>query len=86
LVVDKAIKEVASGMNDKRKKLIEMLDARPTHSIIENKDRLTRFGFNYLEILIKQNVCELIVLNKSDSDEGYDLRCDIVLLSSIWSA
>jgi putative resolvase len=77
LVVDKVIKEVASGMNDKRKKLIEMLEARPTHIIIENKDRLTRFGFNYLEILLKQNGCEIVVINRSDSDE-VDLMKDMI--------
>lgn len=31
--------------------------------IVEHKDRLTRFGFNYLEILTKKQGFEIIVVN-----------------------
>jgi len=77
LSVDKVVKEVASGMNDKRKKLMEMLDDSPTHIIIENKDRLTRFGFNYIERLLEKQGCKILVLNKDDNDE-HDLLRDFV--------
>ncbi len=77
LAVDKTIKEIASGMNDKRKKLMKMLADKPTHIIIEHKDRLTRFGFNYIEQLLSQQGCEIIVLNKDENDE-VDLMKDLV--------
>lgn len=77
LSVDKIHKEVASGMNDKRSKLMSMLDAKPTHIIIENKDRMTRFGFNYIEQLLEQQGCEIIVLNKDTEDET-DIKTDLV--------
>ncbi len=77
LSVDKIVKEIASGMNDKRPKLISMLDASPTHIIIEHKDRLTRFGFNYIESLLSKLGCQILVLNKDDNDET-DLMKDLI--------
>jgi len=75
--IDKIYKEIASGMNDNRKQLWKMLDSNPTTIIIENKDRLTRFGFNYLEKLLKRQGCNLIVINKDSEDES-DLLKDFV--------
>ena len=75
--IDKVYKEVASGMNDKRKILWSMLDSNPTLIIIENKARLTRFGFEYLEkLLLKQN-CKIEVIHKDSTDEA-DLIKDLV--------
>jgi predicted site-specific integrase-resolvase len=75
--VFKIIKEVASGMNDNRKKLISMLDENPTKIIIEHKDRLTRFGFNSLEKLLSKLNCEIIVINR-DAENETDLLKDLV--------
>jgi putative resolvase len=77
LSVSHVVKEIASGMNDKRKKLMKMLGDSPTHIVVENKDRLTRFGFNYIEQLLSQQGCEVIVLNKDENDE-VDLMKDLV--------
>jgi len=75
--IDKIYKEVASGMNDKRRELMRMLESNPTTIIVENKDRLTRFGFNYLEYLLKKQGCEIIVMNK-DLENETDLMKDLV--------
>ena len=40
-----------------------------THFVIEHKDRLTRFGFNYIEECCKKFGCKIIVLNPSDNQE-----------------
>lgn len=70
-VVDKVIKEVGSGLNDERKKLTELLlsDEPIARIIVEHKDRLTRFGFNYLEILAKKQGFEIIVVNPTITDQ-----------------
>lgn len=75
--VKKTYKEVASGMNDKRKELTKMLDSVPTIIVIEHKDRLTRFGFNYLENLLNKLGCKIIVVNQDYKDEN-DLIKDMV--------
>ena len=76
-VITKTYHEVASGMNDARKQFWKMLDSNPTKIVIENKDRLTRFGFNYLEQLLKKQNCEIVVINTSTTDEQ-DLIKDLV--------
>jgi predicted site-specific integrase-resolvase len=76
-IIKKIIKEIASGMNDKRSKLIKMLEAEPHYIIVENKDRLTRFGFNYLELLLNKLNSKIIVINESTEDKE-DLMKDFV--------
>lgn len=42
-------KEVASGVNDSRPKLLSLLkDTSITRIVVEHQDRLTRFGANYI--------------------------------------
>jgi predicted site-specific integrase-resolvase len=70
--------EVGSGLNDNRNKLIRVLDeGRATKIVIEHKDRLTRFGFNYIKLLCKHIGCELVVVNNVKDDKE-DLIQDFV--------
>jgi len=75
--VDKVYKEVASGMNDNRSQFWKMMDSNPSTIIIENKDRLTRFGFNYIERLSNKLGIMIIIVNKDHEDEK-DLIKDLV--------
>lgn len=77
IVVHKVYKEIASGMNDNRRELWKLLDKNPTTIIVEHKDRLTRFGFNYLEKLLKKLNCEIIVIHRDKEDES-DLIKDLI--------
>jgi predicted site-specific integrase-resolvase len=54
--VSQVVKEIASGVNDSRPKLLSLLkDTSITCIVVEHKDRLTRFGFHYLETLLRQS-------------------------------
>jgi predicted site-specific integrase-resolvase len=77
IAVEKVYKEVASGMNDRRRELIRMLDSKPSIILVENKDRLTRFGFNYLENLLSKLGCKIVVIHETNEDEQ-DLMKDLV--------
>ena len=66
--VAKIHKEIASGMNDNRPELWKAIDGKPSRILVENKDRLTRFGFNYLKRLLKNQGTELIVINEAEED------------------
>lgn len=61
------ISDVASGLNDNRRglnKLIDMvLDGKIDRIFVLYKDRLTRFGFNYLERICKKMGSKIIVLS-----------------------
>jgi len=75
--IKKTVKEIASGMNDKRPKLLKLLTSKPTRIVVEYKDRLTRFGFAYFEIMLPMIGCKLIVINR-DSEDNQDLMKDLV--------
>ena len=75
--VNKVYREIASGMNDKRKELNKILADNTTIVVVENKDRLTRFGFNYLEILLAKTGSKIDVINR-DSENETDLIKDMV--------
>lgn len=76
-VIDIAVKEIASGMNDNRPKLKKLFDKKPTRLVVEYKDRLTRFGFNYFEYLLPKLGCELIVINR-DHEQKDDMTKDLI--------
>ena len=72
--VHKVVKEVGSGINDGRKKLFAILGG-PTVKIIvvEHKDRLTRFGFKYIETLLAMQGRRIEVVNITDGPfKGFD--------------
>nr|DAR81444.1 MAG TPA: hypothetical protein [Caudoviricetes sp.] len=74
----KSIKEVGSSLDDNRTKLVKLL-ADPTEYdilLVEHKDRLTRFGFNYIDTLLKSMNKSVEVANASD--ENSDLVEDMI--------
>jgi predicted site-specific integrase-resolvase len=78
-LVRKVVREIASGMNDARPKLLKLLSAKPGRIVVEHKDRLTRFGFGYFETLLPMLGCELVVINR-DREERDDLMKDLVAI------
>lgn len=72
------IKEIGSGLNDKRPKLIKIFqEAKATKLVVEHNDRLTRFGMEYLKLLCEKINCELVVLNPPQNEQE-DLMSDFV--------
>lgn len=76
-IIKNIYKEIASGMNDDRKIFWKMLDNQPKYILVENKDRLTRFGFNYLKVLFNRLGTDIIVINNTDDDKQ-DLMKDLI--------
>lgn len=76
-VVDEVVKEVGSGLNDNRKKLMAVLEDKELRRIVvEHRDRLTRFGFNYIEIMGRVLGFEVVVANKTLDNDKNDLMAD----------
>ncbi|MEA1869002.1 MAG: IS607 family transposase [Euryarchaeota archaeon] len=85
-IINENIKEIGSGVNDKRKKLQRLLNnEKTTKIVVEHKDRLTRFGFNYLETLLSRTGCKIVVINTSDDDKE-DLMQDLVSIITSFTA
>lgn len=84
--VQAVYEECASGLNDNRPKLTSLLSKEQnTRLVVEHKDRLTRFGFNYLKMLAKLRNIEIVVINCSETDQQ-DLVQDFVSLVTSFSA
>ena len=85
-IVHKEYREIASGLNDKRPYLLRIIERdQPTRLVVEHKDRLTRFGFNYLKVLFDKMNCEIIIINQSDIVET-DLMTDFISIITSMTA
>ncbi len=80
-------KEIGSGLNDNRKQLLKIIDMvlmdKVNRIFINYKDRLTRFGFNYIETICKFHNTEIIIVSnevvaKSLEEELVEDLCSII--------
>lgn len=75
--VAKEVSEIASGLNDQRPKLSKLLQDQSIGTIvIEHRDRLTRFGYHYIEQLLATQERHLEVIFPGDTAD--DLVDDFV--------
>jgi predicted site-specific integrase-resolvase len=76
----KVVKEVGSGINDARPKLLALLEEQSIGLIVvEHKDRLTRFGFRYLDTLLTAQGRAIEVVNQAESGTE-DLVVDLTTM------
>lgn len=69
-VVEGVVKEIGSGLNDNRPKLEKiLLDDSITKIVVEHKDRLARFGLNYIEKLLSLNGRSIEYINNSKKED-----------------
>ena len=72
------LKEVGSGLNDKRKKLMELINLVCNDQVrniyVTYKDRLTRFGFNYLEEMFKNHDVQIVVVKDKKEEKDNPKR------------
>jgi putative resolvase len=80
--IENTYKEIASGMNDNRPKLNKLLSMKDLRVVCLHKDRLTRFGFNYIKRCIESNGGELVVINANKTDEEDLLKDFIAIITS----
>jgi len=80
------VKEIGSGVNDTRPKLLKLLtDPSVGVIVVEHKDRLTRFGYNYLEQLLKMQDRRIEVINLAENGKE-DLIQDFVSIVTSFCA
>jgi predicted site-specific integrase-resolvase len=78
--VSQIVKEVGSGVNDSRPKLLKLLsDSQVGVIVVEHKDRLTRSGFRYIETLLALNGRRIEVVNLAENGRG-DLWSDLTAI------
>jgi len=84
--VSKVISEIGSGVNDERPKLIKLLKENDyTKIVVEHKDRLTRFDFNYFVTFMGVLHKEIEVVNNVKSGEEDLVQDFISIITSFCS-
>ena len=83
------ISDIGSGINYKRKGLLELLD-RITKNEVEKvvvlyKDRLSRFGFELIEYVASLYECEIEVIDNTQKTEQEELVEDLVQIITVFS-
>lgn len=88
LRVTKNISECASGLNEKRPKLWKLLkDDSWDILVVEHKDRLTRFGFSFIEGMLQEQGREVLVVNEAgEKDKEKELVEDLVSIITSFTA
>ena len=85
------LSEVGSGLNDKRKKLDQLLDMvfkkEVDRIFVTHRDRLTRFGFHYLEKVCSYHNVKIIVVKDANKEESVqeELTEDMIALATFFS-
>lgn len=84
--ISKVITEIGSGLNDKRPKLEKvLLDKSIDIIIVEHKDRLARFGVNYIEGLLSLDNRKIEYINPTENERD-DLMEDFVSIITSFTA
>lgn len=82
--VEHVIKDIGSGLNDKRAGFVKLCDLviekKINKVVIENKDRLTRFQFNLIEKFFNCYGIEIELSNKKELTEDEELVNDLMML------
>lgn len=85
-IISKNYEEIASGLNDSRRILDKILEIEePIRLVVEHKDRLTRFGFNYIKRFIESKGGEIILINEVDNHENEILEDFVSIITSFCS-
>ena len=80
------VKEIGSGLNEDRPKLFKLLNDKDIDIIlVEHKDRLTRFGFKYIEQSMLMQGRKIEVINNVEDDKE-DLIQDFVSIITSFCA
>lgn len=79
------ITEVGSGMNDQRPKLLKLLNNDNwSILIVEHEDRLTRFGYTFMEELLARTGQKIEIINTAEDKD--DLIQDFISIITSFSA
>lgn len=84
--VEKVVTEIGSGLNDQRPKLEKLLmDKTIDIIIVEHKDRLARFGINYIEKLLSLDDRKIEIINPQTNEKDDLMQDFISIITSFYA-
>ena len=89
IIVDEVITDIASALNDNRKKwneLIELAQQKElSQIIISHKDRFVRFGYDWFEAFLKKCGVGIVVVNNEKLSPQEELVQDLISIIHVFS-
>lgn len=89
ITVHERIREVGGGMNLHRPKFLTLMDriedGQIGHLVVAHKDRLARFGFDYLNHVAERNGCRITVANAEALSPQQELVEDLLAIVRTFS-
>ncbi len=86
----KVLTDLGSGLNFKRKTFVKLMDqvgrGEIKKIVIGHKDRLCRFGFDFVEWYCNQNKCQIEVLDNSKLSPHQELMADFMAIMHCFSS
>jgi putative resolvase len=83
-IVDEIYQDIASGMNDNRTNfnilINNILENKISNVFISTKDRLSRFGFDYLKNIFNKFNCNIIILDNTENKSYENELTDDLLM------
>lgn len=90
IAVNEWIEEIGGGMNFKRKKLLELIERTERfeikHLLVAHKDRLVRFGFEFIEYFCARHGCKLTVANQEQFSPQQEMVEDLMTIVHCFSS
>lgn len=87
--VEHIIKDMGSGINDKRKGFVKLcklvVEKKINKVVIEHKDRLTRFQYNLIEFFFNSYGVDIELTDKKEYAEQEELVNDMMMLIASFS-
>lgn len=89
MIIGKYFSDIGSGLNYKREnflKMIELVMERKVDKIfVTYKDRVVRFGFDFVEWLCQRFGTEIVVLNDKNTSPENELVNDLISIIHVFS-
>jgi putative resolvase len=86
----KCIADIGSGLNFKRKNFLQLMSQVANHGVkkivVAHKDRLCRFGFDFVEWFCNLNGCQIEVLNHTYKSPHQELMEDFMAVIHCFSS
>lgn len=84
IAVDEWITEIGGGMDLSREKFVQLMDriedGRIARVVVAHKDRLARFGVDYIEHVAVRHGCEIVAANSESLSPQQELAEDLLAI------
>jgi predicted site-specific integrase-resolvase len=89
IAVDDWVKEIGGGLNFKRKQFLSLMKSirmgEVEHLLIAHKDRLVRFGFDFIDEFSSWYGCQITVVNQESLSPQQEMVEDLMAIIHCFS-